>query len=210
MIRRPPRSTLFPYTTLFRSGRFEAAIPDLAPVFAGFATRYAGGFPALPFRGPINGAQEGAAIVGPTAGDLARYVDKVHDKFAAAAPRLAATATWSDVGARSAMIYGSPTTVPLVAAIVTASGWSVDAASIDVGGRRFDGEHLVLIACRPRPDDPSRGVVVYASARDDDVVGVNSVFHGPNDWVVARRTAKGLEEVAHGDFAKTPTGWKLH
>src|SRR3712207_7839202 len=29
MIRRPPRSTLFPYTTLFRSGREErAALPD--------------------------------------------------------------------------------------------------------------------------------------------------------------------------------------
>src|SRR3712207_7562266 len=26
MIRRPPRSTLFPYTTLFRSGDFEAAL----------------------------------------------------------------------------------------------------------------------------------------------------------------------------------------
>src|SRR5256886_13606715 len=36
MIRRPPRSTLFPYTTLFRSGRFgvmicyESAFEDLA------------------------------------------------------------------------------------------------------------------------------------------------------------------------------------
>src|SRR2546429_7157505 len=27
MIRRPPRSTLFPYTTLFRSGQFEAVTP---------------------------------------------------------------------------------------------------------------------------------------------------------------------------------------
>src|SRR2546430_11258206 len=27
MIRRPPRSTLFPYTTLFRSGHFEFEIP---------------------------------------------------------------------------------------------------------------------------------------------------------------------------------------
>src|SRR5260370_14785656 len=46
MIRRPPRSTLFPYTTLFRSyGRFEAgwlrvdrqtiAVPHLPPPFAG-------------------------------------------------------------------------------------------------------------------------------------------------------------------------------
>src|SRR3712207_7250908 len=28
MIRRPPRSTLFPYTTLFRSGRVFAALAD--------------------------------------------------------------------------------------------------------------------------------------------------------------------------------------
>src|SRR5256885_12363443 len=30
MIRRPPRSTLFPYTTLFRSKRSKAAISDLS------------------------------------------------------------------------------------------------------------------------------------------------------------------------------------
>src|SRR3712207_7649391 len=29
MIRRPPRSTLFPYTTLFRSARVMAAVPDV-------------------------------------------------------------------------------------------------------------------------------------------------------------------------------------
>src|SRR5258705_9283034 len=37
MIRRPPRSTLFPYTTLFRSGAFEA-LPD----FRGAATGCSG------------------------------------------------------------------------------------------------------------------------------------------------------------------------
>src|SRR3712207_6977261 len=40
MIRRPPRSTLFPYTTLFRSGREEALLS-----FAG-ATRSLGQVPA--------------------------------------------------------------------------------------------------------------------------------------------------------------------
>src|SRR2546422_4055202 len=30
MIRRPPRSTLFPYTTLFRSSRFLEAVPATA------------------------------------------------------------------------------------------------------------------------------------------------------------------------------------
>src|SRR2546427_5802609 len=38
MIRRPPRSTLFPYTTLFRSRRRETTIPA-ASCSGGFATR---------------------------------------------------------------------------------------------------------------------------------------------------------------------------
>src|SRR3712207_7965761 len=35
MIRRPPRSTLFPYTTLFRSARLVAHRPDRAPLALG-------------------------------------------------------------------------------------------------------------------------------------------------------------------------------
>src|SRR3712207_7359911 len=43
MIRRPPRSTLFPYTTLFRSRRREAKEPgDQAVADADVKTAYAG------------------------------------------------------------------------------------------------------------------------------------------------------------------------
>src|SRR3712207_8934246 len=35
MIRRPPRSTLFPYTTLFRSGGTPGHLPGLAAVLLG-------------------------------------------------------------------------------------------------------------------------------------------------------------------------------
>src|SRR2546430_8635231 len=35
MIRRPPRSTLFPYTTLFRSAPFLNRLADLFPLFFG-------------------------------------------------------------------------------------------------------------------------------------------------------------------------------
>src|SRR3712207_8813660 len=37
MIRRPPRSTLFPYTTLFRSGPRLAGVPGLAAAGSGAA-----------------------------------------------------------------------------------------------------------------------------------------------------------------------------
>src|SRR6266487_5585859 len=35
MIRRPPRSTLFPYTTLFRSPAYDVLLPDTSPELAG-------------------------------------------------------------------------------------------------------------------------------------------------------------------------------
>src|SRR2546427_2215244 len=45
MIRRPPRSTLFPYTTLFRSNTFPT--PLLTFLLAVRATHFAGRHPAL-------------------------------------------------------------------------------------------------------------------------------------------------------------------
>src|SRR5436309_16138456 len=50
MIRRPPRSTLFPYTTLFRSGRSSTAVDRCVPVgrrgpwnFGGLGRPHVGG-----------------------------------------------------------------------------------------------------------------------------------------------------------------------
>src|SRR3712207_8711585 len=40
MIRRPPRSTLFPYTTLFRSARFNGYLEDYAMVADGLVGLY--------------------------------------------------------------------------------------------------------------------------------------------------------------------------
>src|SRR2546430_8593997 len=62
MIRRPPRSTLFPYTTLFRSVRHARRAPDgrgsggerrpLLSVWSGLRVRV----PRLPHAGPAAGA----------------------------------------------------------------------------------------------------------------------------------------------------------
>jgi len=41
MIRRPPRSTLFPYTTLFRSGEFKAVRSEMKEGFAKVDERFA-------------------------------------------------------------------------------------------------------------------------------------------------------------------------
>src|SRR2546429_2237681 len=50
MIRRPPRSTLFPYTTLFRSrlGIVCVAVRGRAPADAGYCARAEGARPGVP------------------------------------------------------------------------------------------------------------------------------------------------------------------
>src|SRR3712207_7397599 len=67
MIRRPPRSTLFPYTTLFRSFRATAALPA-SPILYGYDDRksfpvYFNQAPLLtvsdPFAGGRTGSTEG-------------------------------------------------------------------------------------------------------------------------------------------------------
>src|SRR5690242_21012147 len=55
MIRRPPRSTLFPYTTLFRS--VDRASPQSGQAAVSRSRARGGGWSALP-RGPLAGRSE--------------------------------------------------------------------------------------------------------------------------------------------------------
>ena len=84
MIRRPPRSTLFPYTTLFRSMNG----PDGKPIHAELALRG-----ATLMLGPENPAlgKRSAKTVGASPAGLFLYVENV-DKVVAKAVSLAATA----------------------------------------------------------------------------------------------------------------------
>src|SRR3712207_7290539 len=51
MIRRPPRSTLFPYTTLFRSKQVRHSVPHRRVVWTGPVDEYFGfRFGKLPYR----------------------------------------------------------------------------------------------------------------------------------------------------------------
>ena len=189
---------------------------DMAPVVAFFdrlADRYRGGIPLPPFRGPINAVfKHEPALVEPSpqaSPALAAYLAEVKKVIYPSAGWLPGAAAELAPGAQ--VLYGSPASTPLVAALVRDSGWSVDAGGVSVAGRRFDGAGLVLIACRPHPRDHKVPVLVYTAARDADIVNANAVFHGPDDWVVARHGTDGrFTIVAKGDFPRGRDGsWRL-
>jgi hypothetical protein len=52
--------------------------------------------------------------------------------------------------------------------------------------RVHDGSDLRFVTAWPHPSNPKLGMVVYTAQRAQDVVGINSVFHGPTDYVVAQ------------------------
>jgi hypothetical protein len=188
-------------------------MPRVVAFFDRLADRYKGGIPQPPFRGPINAVfKHRPALVEPSpqaSKALAAYLAEVKKI-------IYPSARWLPGGARelapaAQVLYGSPGSTPAVARLVADSGWSVDDAGVSVAGKRFTGAGLVLIACRPHPRDARRPVLVYTAARDQDIVNANAVFHGPDDWVVARRGQDGrFTIVAKGDFPRAVDGsWHL-
>src|SRR5438876_12454910 len=108
MIRRPPRSTLFPYTTLFRSGLVLRDRPRF-PV----AHRAAGAHPARPL--PLRARRDPAARGLPRAPSAARHRERVllaraEEPLAAAdGPRLGALLRAHD--GRAGLVRLRPCTV---------------------------------------------------------------------------------------------------
>lgn len=192
-----------------REGGVAAALAELGPVLAAWVDGNAN----APFAGPINNVFDGPWVpdrlvvvrpagTSPSVRAAAAYATAIHARFSA--PKgvlLAAADQFVERAPIGQILYGSPASNPALGTMLGRLGWVVARDSVSIGGRTFTGEGLVLVACAPHPDDPLLPVLVYATADDAWVDGVNSVFHGPTDWLVARRGADGkFEAVAKGDW----------
>src|SRR2546430_7597536 len=84
MIRRPPRSTLFPYTTLFRSGVFTRGVADAALVFSVLARRNVVAEPGGPPRLAL-----APDLLRRASPEIAAHVQATADAFARAGATIA-------------------------------------------------------------------------------------------------------------------------
>ncbi len=161
--------------------------------------------PTWPYLGTINGAMRSfrghTSFVLPERNDAdpraeaARsYAQGIRDRFFADAPLVASAATEG-----LTVFYGTPETNQGLAAELERLGWRVEADAVHLAGHVIEGEDLTLIALHDR-------VLLYASATSQGLVGINSVFHGPSDWLIARREGEGFVEVESGSFPKTLDG----
>ena len=181
----------------------DALAKDVAAFFDALAKQYGQTPPKTPFLGPFDAVIRGNYVLalppGP-AGDYAKtlsfFANKpVIDPAAAVEP------------GKGIIAYGSPASNAAIAQVADLAGWKITADGIELGAKKFPGKHLVLVATWFRAADPNTGFAVYAAADDVDVVGINSVRHGGNDWMVVRRDGKKLVVVESGDWPVDANAW---
>lgn len=190
--------------------RYADTLPAVALTFDRFAGDDAAVASVTRFRGSINAVyQRKPTVLVPQAGNgpTVRLGESVRAQQAKFGNPVVSTATQTTLTTgQSWVVYGSPSTNPHTKTLLDAMGFVVKRDRIRVGERQWDGEDLVLIAAHPRPGDDAQAVLLYAAFDDATLLGINTVFHGPTDWVVAQRTLTGFDVLDRGNFSRGPDG----
>jgi hypothetical protein len=67
----------------------------------------------------------------------------------------------------------------------------------------YDGANLTFITAMPNPQNYKKPLLIYTAQKSDDIVDINSVFHGATDYIIA----KDAEEVYSGFYSKDKEKW---
>ncbi len=70
---------------------------------------------------------------------------------------------------------------------------------------KYEGDKLRFITAWPNPANPKRGVVIYTALKAENVININSIMHGPTDYVVA----DGEKVLANGNYEKNEKEWSV-
>jgi hypothetical protein len=131
------------------------------------------------------------------------YVEAVRDRFFNGSPIVTdSEALKRDLSANSIIVYGTATGNLWLAKHFTELPVRITSDRV-VADTVYAGTDLRFITAWPNPQNSRKGVVIYTAQRAEDVIGINSVFHGPTDYVVA----EGTEVLGAGDYDKQNEPW---
>lgn len=182
----------------------ERHMPKIVAFFDQLAESYKAGLPLMPFRGPVDAVHQREPVwVLPASSAVAGYARMIHTQLKkTGAVVIASETTMREQRGHDLVAYGTPTDNPVIAFVARAARWKISKDSIVLGDQKFTGPGLVLIACWFVRDDPARGVAVYTAPDSASLVGINSLRHGPNDWLVARKQGAAFAILGAGDFPR--------
>ncbi|HEX6813646.1 MAG TPA: S41 family peptidase [Planctomycetota bacterium] len=154
---------------------------------------------ALVPAGSINAAvaSKPHLLLAPDDAAVMKFVAAIRDRLFAGSTILSAPKDAAELAGNTLVVYATPDHW-LLRKHRDALPFTWGEGSVTVDGRTFRGEHLRLIAAVRNPANPTRRAVLYLAARAADLIEINSVFHGPTEWVVA----DGKQQLASGSFLR--------
>ena len=167
------------------------------------------------FAGPINAVssdKKSIVLILPTQesyravqDEIHKYVMKVYEKIFQGCPVLTDVEALSqDLSKNSLIIYGTFKGNLWLAQHQNEFPLDIDSDRI-IADSVYYGTDLRFITAWPNPQNPQKGIVIYTAQKAEDIIGINGVFHGGTDYVIA----KGTEILKQGNYVKTKEGWRF-
>lgn len=113
-----------------------------------------------------------------------------------------AEALQMDLSQNAVSVYGTPRGNLWLAKYIAALPVVIEPNGI-TADRLYTGSNLRFISVWPHPQNPRKGMVIYTAQRAEDIVGINGVYHGPTDYVVAQ----GQTIVRAADYVTKEGRW---
>jgi hypothetical protein len=170
------------------------------------------------FRGPINatgGTSPSTILIVPTneankatEQEIHEYVRGIRKLIMEKMPGRDVTvltdakALQTDLSRDALSVYGTPRGNLWLARYMTALPVVIKPNGI-TADRLYKGSDLRFISTWPHPQNSKVGMVIYTAQRAEDIVGINSVMHGPTDYVVAQ----GQTIVRSADYVNKEARW---
>lgn len=193
---------------------FTSFYPRLVETFKKLSEEELGSdFYLIPFGGTINAVsvnKDDVILVVPTNEKEKETQEKIHayvrvikDKFYKGSPLMTdLEALDRDLSNHAVVIYGTAEGNLLLAKYVSELPVRVEQDRI-VADKVYAGENLRFITAWPNPHNAQRGFLIYTVQKAGDILGINSVFHGPTDYVIAEQ----LKILHSGDYKKDNEVW---
>jgi hypothetical protein len=193
---------------------FSSFYPQLVETFKELSERdLEPDFYLIPFNGTINAVsanKDDVILVVPTnekdkvaQEKIHEYVGMIKDRFYQNNPLITdAEALNRDLSKHAVIMYGTTEGNLLLAKYIKGLPFSIEHDKV-VADKVYQGENLRFITAWPNPHNAKRGFLIYTAQKAEDIPEMNSIFHGPTDYIVAEK----LTILHSGDYKKDNKRW---
>jgi hypothetical protein len=195
---------------------FADFYPELIKVFENLSQQDLGkDFYFIPYEGTINAVgqdKKSVILIVPTNENdpgiqksINDFVRQYQKRFYPQSPILTdANAIKRDLSQNSLIIFGTTNGNLWLKENASKFPFKIDANNI-TADKVYEGTDLRFISAWLNPQNPQRGILIYTAQQARDIIYINTVFHGPTDYVIAR----GSNVINAGNYNKGKNQWSF-